>query len=275
MSADDQLERQVERWLAEMARPMPPGLLDDVLLELPGTRRRSWVPAGIPWRARRPVLAVAVAAVLIVAVGLAGSAVPILQRWLPAGGQSSAPTGLVRTWDAAADFRLGSLGVNPSDDAYGNAGVWAYLYGASTAHDPAGYVPMPSFDTSRDQWVVPGFETLGINPDGSALELHPFRSGNEGIRTAILRWTSPITGPVRLHAEFTAGQTCQVAGDGVIVSVDEAATRLWSEVVPAQQTRIFDTTLPVAVGTQLHFVVEPGADSICDTTTLILRISTS
>jgi hypothetical protein len=276
MSSDDQLERQVERWLAETARPMPPELLDDVLLELPRTSRRSWRPAGIPWRARRPVLAVGIAAVLIVAVGLAGNAVPFLQRWLPAGAGSPAPTGLVRTWDPAADFRVGSLAANPSDDAYGNAGVWAYLYGPSTAQDPASYALMPTFNVKLDQWWVPAFRTLNIypNPDGTALELHSFRTGNEGIRTAILRWTSPVAAQVRLHAQFTLGQTCQVQGDGVIVSVDDAATRLWTAAIPAHETRTFDTTIAVETGAPLYVVVEPGADSNCDTTTLVLRIST-
>jgi hypothetical protein len=277
MSPDDQLERQVERWLAETARPMPPGLLDDVLLELPGTPRRAWLPAGIPWRTRRPVLAVGMAAVLIVAVGLAGGAIPYLQRWLPAGGgESPAPTGVARRWDPAADFRVGSLAANPSDDAYGHTGVWTYLYGTSTAPDPSGDVAMPSFDASRDQWVVPGFETLGISrsADGTGLLLHPFRTGNEGIRTAILRWTSPVTGEVRVHAQFTLGQTCQVSGDGAIVSVDDSATRLWTAAIPPHQTRTFDTTIRVEIGTPIHVVVEPGADSNCDTTSLALRIST-
>jgi hypothetical protein len=277
MSSDDQLERQVERWLAETARPMPPELLDDVLLELPRTRRRSLAPAGIPWRARRPVLAVAIAAVLIVAIGVVGSAFPFLQRPLPAGiGESLAPAGLVRTWDPAADFRVGSLAANPSDDAYGNSGVWAYLYGPSIARDPGGYALMPSFNESLDQWWVPGFRTLNIypTPDRTALVLHSFRTGNEGVRTAILRWTSPVAARVRVRAQFTLGQTCQVTGDGAIVSVDDAATRLWTAAIPPHQTRTFDTTIRVETGTTLYVVVEPGADSNCDATTLALRIST-
>lgn len=277
MTNDEQLERQVERWLAETARPMPAELLNDVLLELPRSSRRSWPPASFPWRRFRPVLGVGLAAAVIVAVGVAGNAIPLLQAWLPPGGSATPPpSALARVWDPAADFQVGSHASNPSGDAYGNPGVWAYLYGPGTAREPAGYTPMPSFDAGLDQWWVPGFDTLKIyrNGDGTGLELHPFRTDNEGIRTAILRWTSPVDGQMQVRAQFILRQVCQVAAGGTTVSVDDAASRLWTADIPAQQAGSFETTIAVRRGSTLFFVVEPGSDSNCDTTTLVLRITT-
>lgn len=277
MSTDDQLERRVEQWLAETARPMPPEILDDVLLELPRVARRSWPRIETPWRRLRPALAVGLVAALIVTVGLAGNAIPFLQRWFPAGGSATpGPAAVARVWDPYADFEVGSHAANPSGDAYGNPGVWAYLYGPGTSREPAGYVLMPSFDTSTNRWTVPGFQTLEIYPvsDGTAVELHPFKTGNEGARTAILRWTSPVAAQVSVRARFIVGQTCPVRGDGVIASIDDGATRLWTADVPEGDTASFDSTVVVQPGSTLYFVVEPGIDSNCDTTTLVLRIAT-
>src|SRR5688500_1358920 len=107
MSTDERLEREVERWLAETARPMPPELLEEVLADVPrapqagstgrfGSRPRWLVPGAIA--ALTLVVAVAVVANLRPSLGPGG---------VPTHGNSPAPSGIPLAWDPFEDFVTG------------------------------------------------------------------------------------------------------------------------------------------------------------------------
>jgi hypothetical protein len=71
MSGDDNLERRLEAWLAETARPMPPELFEDVVTSASRAGRngvRARFPSGGRWRLVTGALAVAI---LVVGIGAA------------------------------------------------------------------------------------------------------------------------------------------------------------------------------------------------------------
>jgi hypothetical protein len=278
MMPDDRLKERVEQWLADTAQPIPAEVVEDILRELPG-QGRAW-----PWTrsSRRwawPV-AVGAAAVLIVGLGLAAKT-PFLQALLPgAGGRSPAASVTIMAWDPALDFGLGREARNPAADGFGNLGTWRYLYGETEALDPATFSLMPDFDVGDGAWSVPGLLNLRIYRSGGptepedTIELHPFRTDNEGTKPAILGWTSPISARVSVHAAFVLRQVCDVPADGVLVHLAHDAASIWSAEIPALQQATYDGTMTVERGESLYVVVSPGEDSSCDTTTLTLRVST-
>ena len=85
---DDDLERRLETWLADTARPMPPELFDDIVASAPRVARsgvRAEFPSGGRWRLALGGLAAV--AVLAIGLGLAG-------RWPlgPEAGDSGSPS---------------------------------------------------------------------------------------------------------------------------------------------------------------------------------------
>jgi hypothetical protein len=278
---DDQLERDLERWLDETAVTLPREALLDVMAVIPRENqvRRRWTPrlGGTPGR-RVATLAGVVGVLVIVAI----SGLP---SRLPAGlGQTAPPSSVGSlipspqtpglTWDVARDFIHGPNRVNPAADRYGNAGVWSYRFGPVGGSDPATHSLMTVVDTTVDGWSADGYVNLHAYTDADGLDLHPYATREETL-AGIVDWRSPVAAPVRIVGRFSHIQRCDagIVTDGVTTEIDIAGVSSWSERLPPLGTAAFDLQAQVTAGSIISFRVEPGPTSNCDTTRLTVAIT--
>ncbi len=149
------------------------------------------------------------------------------RRWPPGSGRSCRllrpvqGLAFARVWDFADDFARvqGSLH-NPGGDRYGSAGVWGYMVGSTRARPvlvQALGSPWGGLQGARgfDVWIGPdgpstdvSFPIVGVRgvpPEGFA---HPSET-----RSAIVAWTSPVRGRVRISGSVSDGDPR--GGDGV------------------------------------------------------------
>lgn len=119
MSDRDDLERRLEAWLHETARPMPPELLEEIVATAPRANRagvRAVFPSGRRWRFTLAGLAAAVVLAVIVGVTLRGPLGP---------GASATPSvsSPVPSATSASPSVSPSAGSTPSAPVTG-LGVW-------------------------------------------------------------------------------------------------------------------------------------------------------
>jgi hypothetical protein len=183
-------------------------------------------------------------------------------------------------WNPGRDWRDFPNQANPSPDARGNPGVWSYLASASLVHDPT-YSLLSGFSDlgGRQQWDAPGYINLlvGRVSGTTTMAMHSYGGrivGDTLGRSAILGWTSPIGGDVRISGRVSLPDlsACNVPVMGSIWSIDKGAATLASAVLgPAGGTR-FDLTTTVSEGEKLYFIHDPGYDSHCDMLVVDLEI---
>jgi hypothetical protein len=176
-------------------------------------------------------------------------------------------------WDAMLQFRENPIQLNPAPDAYGHAVVFSYLRSSGPAHDPAEYVPLPEFEAEAIQsWYDPEFGNLlvGWAPGDDMLTMHPYGGGSD-IRAAIVAWRSPVKASLSVTGSLEVDATC---GDGIVFSI-EHGTRVFETFPLPSGSRTFEHDVEVFyAGEVLYFIVEPGADSRCDTTRFNVTIDT-
>jgi hypothetical protein len=273
MSPDDQLERQLQRWLADTAQPMPRELLEEIVADVPR------LPQGGATGRFRPgprwlVPGVAVAVTLVVAFATLANFAPRLGPGaLPSSGTLTPTTGAAQIWDPHADFVTQGPGANPSPDRYGNADVWSYRYTISGDHDPEAAFRLGSFDPATGSWTAAGLTNLLVARHEPGIVLHPWTDGRIS-RSAIVAWTSPIDGEISVEGRFLKLQTpCEVPANGVTVSVDLDRSTLWSETL-VTGSRPVELLVTVQRGATLSFIADARANANCDGVQLELRIST-
>ena len=272
MRTDEEIERLLEDWLVEEAEPMPPAVLEDVLDAV--SRRSQDRPRstiGFGWLTRG-VASIAVAAVVILLmIVIAPRVVPQLQTlWRSATG--AGPTEPMH-WDAMRQFRESPIQLNPAPDAYGHTMVFTYLRSSAPAHDPAQYVPLSEFEAEGIQsWYDPEFEGLyvgwGLGDD--MLTMHPYGGGVDS-RAAIVAWRSPVEASLRVTGSVEVDATC---GDGIVFSIEHGTRDFETFPLPSGSSTFEHLVDVVHAGEVLYFIVEPGADSRCDTTRFNVTIDT-
>jgi hypothetical protein len=276
MRSDEEIERLLEEWLTDEARPMPHDVLENALEAVPRTSQENRRRPGPVWLRSRPMGLLATAAVLILLVVAGRLTVDLVGSLAPA---QSASAGVPQTWDPAADFGLASTR-NPSRDQYGNPAVWSYLRTPGAEHDPASYFLLPDFADplptfGGEAWYDSDYLNLliGRRTADDILYLHPWSDGPIR-KDAILGWMSPISGEITVAGTVARAQhTCPVDAGDIIFSVDRGATSLKQLILGFAQNAKFSLTTSVAVGESLHFIVDPDADANCDLVELRLRIS--
>jgi hypothetical protein len=162
--------------------------------------------------------------------------------------------------------------------------VWSYMGSTSLAHDPLSYYLLPVYQaTSANSWVQvwqdPNYGYLLV----SRARPTPFFPGG-GPSTgmvpfvgmmAILAWTSPVTTDVTVTGSAKlVDAECFDVGSGVVWSVDRDAESLYTSVLPSDGETSFSFVASVVAGQTLYFILDPGADDMCDTTHVNLVIST-
>lgn len=184
-------------------------------------------------------------------------------------------------WNPGVDWRDAPKQANPSPDVHGNAGVWSYLASPNLIRDPTSYALLPGFSDldGRQQWDAPGYVNLLVgHVDGTAsMLMHSYGGriiGDTFGRSAILGWTSPIAGQIRISgaARLPDLSVCNVPVMGSIWSIDKGAATLQSTVLGPAGSTSFDLTTTVAKGDTLYFVHDPGYDSHCDMLVVDLEI---
>jgi hypothetical protein len=273
MRSDEEIERLLEDWLLDEAKPMPQPLLEAVL---DGVSRRSQdqAPTTIHfgWLTRPLATVAVVAALIVVAISIAPNVIPQLQAvWRGATGTASSET---MHWDAMRQFREYPEQLNPAPDGYGHTMVFTYLRSSGPAHDPAQYVPLPDFERQGLQrWYDPAFDGLFVGwapADDGLLTMHPYGGDVDG-RAAIVAWRNPVDASLTLSGRVEVDGTC---GDGIIFSI-EHGTRVFETFALPKGSRTFEHEVdPFQAGEVLYFIVEPGANSQCDTTRFNVIIDT-
>jgi hypothetical protein len=273
MRSDQEIERLLEDWLADEAKPMPQLLLENVL---DGVGRRPQYRAGTSARfgwLTRSLTTVAVAAGLIlVAIIIAPTVVLQLQAvWRSATGAGPAEP---MHWDAMLQFREHPNHLNPAPDGYGHAVVFTYLRSSGSVHDPSQYVPLADFEADGLQrWYDPEFDGLYVGwapADDGMLTMHPYGGRVDG-RAAIIAWRNPIDASLRFSGRVEVDATC---GDGIIFSIEQGA-RIFEAFALPSGSRTFEHEVDLFhAGEVLYFIVDPGANSQCDTTRFNVAIDT-
>lgn len=272
MKADREAEREVEReledWLEEEASPLPEPVMTSIL---EGVARHSQLGRSRALDFTRPgwrTFGVAMTAGLAVLAVVAG---PAFVRDLAAliGSRSSVgqPAQEAMHWDAMRQFRE----LNPAPDGYGHTNVFTWLYATGQDRDPARYVPLSDFQVAENRWSEPTIPDLyigGIVED--SLRMHPGGGGSDS-QAAIVAWRAPVEAPLVIAGRIEVDASC---GDGIIFSVEHGSETL-ERFVLRQGSQAF--SIPVETfgqGEVLYFIVEPGADSACDSTWLTATIDT-
>jgi hypothetical protein len=273
MKSDEEIERLLEDWLLDEAEPIPQPLLESVL---DGVSRQSQdrprTVIGSGWLVRPFATAVAAAALILVAIFIAPKVVPQLQAvWR---GVTGTPSGEPMHWDAMLQFREYPIQLNPAPDAYGHAVVFTYLRSSGPAHDPAQYVPLSAFESQGLQrWYDPALDGLFVGwapANDGLLTMHPYGGGVDS-RAAIVAWRNPVDASLRLSGRVEVDGTC---GDGIIFSI-EHGTRVFETFALPRGSRTFEHDVDTfQAGEVLYFIVDPGANSQCDTTRFNVIIDT-
>ncbi|MEX0710450.1 MAG: hypothetical protein WD116_04520 [Chloroflexota bacterium] len=271
MRSDEQIERLLKDWLVEGAEPMPQAVLEEVL---DGVSRRSQeqpgTTTGFRWLTRRATSVAGVAVMILVMIIIAPSVVPQLQAtWRSVTGAGPEPM----HWDAMLQFRENPRQLNPAPDAYGHTVVFTYLRSSGLAHDPSQYVPLPEFESEgTESWYDPALPGLyvGFSLGDDMLTMHPYGSDVDS-RAAIVAWRNPVDASLRLSGRVEVDATC---GDGIIFSIEHGTSVLETFALPRGSRTFEHDTDPFFAGEVLYFIVEPGADSQCDTTRFNVAIDT-
>jgi hypothetical protein len=188
----------------------------------------------------------------------------------------------VKVWDFTNDFaRPGGSLRNPGRDRYDNAGVWRYLAGdISRARDPSSFELLGSRRTALlgargfDAWIgadgpaagvsFPIVGVRGASPQGFA---HP-----SDTRAAIVAWTSPIQGRVRISGSVSDGDPR--GGDGVrwVLRKGRRTLAAGKLLNGAARAPFGVRSIEVNAGEMLYLKISPRRSSSYDSTMFSLRI---
>lgn len=281
MRSDEEIERLLDDWLEDEERPIPHEVLEGALEAVARSPQTGSRRVGPVWLSRGPMGVVAAAVVLVLVVAAGGLAVDRIGSWFP--GESGSP-GPVQVWDPVADWRGAPNQENPSSDSYGNPGVWSYMYGTSSLRSPGDYLLMPNYEGDR-AWDQPGMSGtpnfvdeawnepalinvfVGLGPANAAIYLHPGAFG-------VLAWTSPVAGEVAIDGVVARPQDpCSDPGESLLFSVNRGSETLRTIGLDHGQREDFNLRTTLASGDTVYFVVDAGADAICDLTFLQLTIT--
>lgn len=187
----------------------------------------------------------------------------------------------VKVWDFADDFARvrGSLR-NPGGDRYGNQ-VWGYMAGESRrARDPSSFELLGGYRANLlgadgfDAWIAVddptaavSFPIVGVRGDPPGGFAHPSET-----RPAIVAWTSPIQGRVRISGSVSDGDPR--GGDGVMWALrkglDTLATGRLGNDAARKPFRV--SSVGVIAGDVLYLEIGPRRSSGYDSTIISLRI---
>ena len=169
-------------------------------------------------------------------------------------------------------------------------GVWTYMQNSTGTHNPTNYYnlfPNPSscnFNGPMFAWMT---QDCNAGYIGMPITTYAFSSGGksnilmQGVITAhpgingnepILRWTSPISGNVSISGRVT--DVDNACGDGILWSLELEKKVLQSGAVNGNSANFSAQSLPVTKGTNLYFIIDMGANWVCDTTNLDMVITT-
>jgi hypothetical protein len=198
------------------------------------------------------------------------------------GAEGPSSRAAARVWEFADDFarRDGSLR-NPGRDRYGNTGVWRYMAGPSArAREPSSFELLGSRRVGLlgargfDAWIGPdgddggvSFPIVGVRgraPEGFA---HPSER-----RSAIVAWTSPIQGRVRISGAVGDGDPR--GGDGVGWVFRKGRRTLAAGTLRngAARAPFGVSSVAVDAGEMLYLKIAPRRSSGYDSTMFSLRI---
>jgi len=281
MRHDEEIERLLEDWLEDEARPMPRDVLENALESVARTAQAGTRRRGYGWLSHRPMGVLAAATLLVLVVVAGGLAVDRFGALFPS---ESRGAGLVQVWDPVADWRSTPNQENPSRDSYGNPRVWSYMYGISSSHDPTDYLLMPNYE-GIDAWNQPGMAGtpnflgeawnepalinvfVGLGAANAAIYLHPGAY-------AVLAWTSPVAGEVTIDGVVARPQDpCSEPSGGLLFSVDRGSQTLRTIGLDNGQRSDFNLRTAVGIGDAVYFVVDADGDAVCDLTYLQLTIT--
>src|SRR3954471_18057472 len=166
---------------------------------------------------------------------------------------------LAQVWDPVAQF---SQSATPS-------GPWLYAQAANLA------APVIPLSTAPCGWQDPGGPNPGYpnieNCLSSGITMSPDSSG----RLAVLRWTSPVAGPVRVSGSM-AGYWNNTIVDGDL-HIRHGQVELWSAMLrPAPfPPQPFDVSASVAPGETIDFLIGfgPNSSSEWDRVVLLAQIA--
>jgi len=184
---------------------------------------------------------------------------------------------VVGVWNAAADFLVAPNQANPNPDGYGNV-TWSYMWSSARVHDPAQYRLFTHYtivDANREQWdsadvqptPFPPRPLVGLDRPGGRIIMHPYPG-----EFAVLGWKSPISGTVDFAGSVRSTDPCS---NGVDWTLDQGRTTNLHGTLGGGQGQTFNGSTTITSGDSLYFVLDPGADDICDTTAVELEIRTS
>ena len=171
--------------------------------------------------------------------------------------------GPVRLWNPAVDWKNFPDQVNPSPDSYGTPDVWRYMRSEGFAHDPNSYHLLPDYEQAGEKWTdaVYGIHNLFVEhsqPRSMALLMGAWggRSIGEG-RNAIVAWTSPVNGRLRIDGSVQQKDLTECAlGDGAIWSIYRDTESLLQAVIPVGESTAFAFSTNVRRGEILYFVLD-------------------
>jgi len=285
MKRQEDIERLVEDWLEEEARPMPHEVLESALESVARTHQLRGHRRGLEWITTRPMRILSAAAVLVLLAVAGGLAVDRIGSWLPGGTGSSGDEGAA--WNPATEWRSTPNQENPSPDRQGNPRVWRYMRSTSPSHDPARYILLPNFEGDH-AWNQPGMSGLPPTLDQAwneptminvfvalgtdeAIYLHPTDGAH-----AILAWTSPVAGDVIIEGVVARPQNpCSESSGGLSFSIKQGSASLRAMNLALGQRIDIDVTSSIDRGDTVYFVVDADGDANCDLTKLQVTITVS
>ena len=183
--------------------------------------------------------------------------------------------------------------MNPNPDRYGRTGTWSFLAAESdTVGDPTTYSPLEFYNVGAGQhagqegweftsvegtpgpWTYPYMHSGGPDTPVSA---HPGFPGRDP-EYAIIAWTSPFEGSVKISGGIWDGDEAGLPGsgcpkwlvDGVTWDIRSSTS---NEVVArgqiddgGRQDFPSGLTIEVSEGTQIWFAIGPQTNFYCDST---------
>ena len=183
--------------------------------------------------------------------------------------------------------------LNPNPDRYGNSATWSFLAAeAETVGDPSTYSLLEYYNVGtgenagQEGWE---FESVVGSPEpwtypyvhsgtqGSPVSPHPGSPGRDP-EYAIVGWTSPFEGIVRISGGVWDGDEAGLPGSGCPKWLVDGVTwdiRTSTSNEMVAQGQIDDggrqdfpsgLTVEVSVGTQIWFAIGPQANFYCDST---------
>ena len=200
---------------------------------------------------------------------------------VPPSADGPSPRSAVKVWEFADDFARvrGSLR-NPGGDRYGNQ-VWRYMAGKSRrARDPSSFELLGGYEENLqgahgfDAWIGSddptagvSFPIVGVQGDPSEGFAHPSER-----RPAVVAWTSPVRGRVRISGSVRDGDPR--GGDGVMWALRKGLDTLATGTLRngAARKPFGISSVGVNGGEVLYLKIAPRRSSGYDSTIFSLRI---